>query len=117
MPHERAVPQAIREAALALLRAGHSLATTATTLGVSPDAVYDWRQRWRTDGTVAPRPPRGGRPPRIRGDLAAAVASYVDAHPEMTVAQVRDWLATTHDLAVSCSTMRRTMLRLGFRFH
>jgi transposase len=61
-----------RLAALPLFQQGEALCSIARRLGVSRQAVFVWKQRWKRRGEAAlRRRPRPGRPPKLaRSELA-----------------------------------------------
>ena len=102
----------LREKVLAAIDRGMSRAAVAATFGVSPSTIKRWRRRQR-DGALAPRQ-SPGRPARLGAALEAGLAAQVQAAPDATIAEHgAAWQEATGQ-AVSPSTMRRALVRLGW---
>ena len=104
-------PTVLRERLLCFLDAGHSHAEAARTFGVSLSSIARWRQR-AAAADLAPST-RPGRPRRIDGDHAPALAAQVAAAPDATLAEPCTQWARTQGMVVSGATMSRALHRLG----
>lgn len=85
----------------------------ADRFGVSRGFVQKIKRRWRTAGTAEPVAQRRGPTPRISDDDRTALAERVRATPDATDDEHRAWLAAERGVAVSTSTVNRTLLRMG----
>jgi transposase len=112
----RAAALAVRRLVIARRTNGESPTSIARDLRLSVRTVNRWWQRWRTDGTFAPRP-RPGRSPRLQPPETDALTAYLDEHPTATLAHLCTWLHDTHRIIVSPATMCRTLRRLGWCHH
>jgi transposase len=102
----------LREKVVAAVDRGMSRAAVAIAFGVSPSTVKRWRRRRKT-GSAAPRP-IPGRPARLGAALDAGLEPHLRAAPDATIAEhCAAWEQATGQ-AVSPSTMRRAIDRLGW---
>jgi transposase len=102
----------LREAALAAVDRGRPRAEVAATFGVSPSTLKRWVRRRQTGslvpGTIA------GRPSRLGTALDAGLVAQLQAAPDATIAEhCATWEQTTGQ-AVSPTTLRRALGRLGW---
>ena len=81
----------------------------ADRFGVSRGFVQKIKRRWRSAGTAEPVAQRRGPTPRITDDHRAALAERVRSAPDATDEEHRTWLAETRGVAVSVSTVNRTL--------
>jgi transposase len=95
-----------------VLAAVGSVRVVAARFGVSPSYVVKVRQRRDRDGSLQPRPQK---PPmaRLLVDLHPAIASRVAETPEMTLADLRQWLRRRHGVSASITTVWTTLRQLG----
>ena len=102
----------LRDRVLALYDEGVPTKRVAAQLRVSP--AWARRVKQRRD-----EPPRrvGGSRPKIDAAARATLASWVDATPDSTLAELRDRLAGELRLAVSIATVWNTLraLRLSYK--
>lgn len=108
----RAYSVDLRERVMAAVADGCSIAEAAQRFSVSVDAIYDWRQRDRDQGTLAPSLARGGRPRRLTPAQDRALQAHIDAEPDATLTELQQWLATEHDLPVGRGTVGRAVARV-----
>ncbi len=102
----------LREKVLAALDRGLRRAAAAATFGVSLSTIKRWQRRRRSGALTPGRSP--GRPPRLGAALDAGVEVQVRAAPDATLAEhCAAWKEATGQ-AVSPSTMRRAIARLGW---
>lgn len=72
--------------------------------------VQNILERWRDDGTVKPRPRLAGRKPAFSLEERQRLERQVEAHPDATLAELRDRCGKQ----VSLVCLHRTLRRLGF---
>lgn len=99
----------LRKRVLADCDAGLGTKAVAEKYGISESLVRRWKQRWRENGEVGPRP-RGGRRPRVVD--RAALAAAVEAQPDATLRELREALG----VEVSLQTIWRVLRELGLSF-
>ncbi len=95
-----------------LAATGETIRAIAVRLSVSPSYVSKVRARLRETGQATPGPQHNHVRPRLEpyyDVLRARVAEQADA----TIAELRDWMAREHGVAVSHPVMWETLRRLG----
>lgn len=97
----------------AALRADATEQQVADRFAVSRGFVQKVKRRWRSAGTAEPVAQRRGPAPALSDDDRAALAERVRAASDATADEHRVWLVAERDAAVSCSTVNRTLVRLG----
>ena len=107
---QRVLDAALADAALA---DGAVEQQVADRFGVSRGFVQKIKRRWRSAGTAEPVAQRRGPTPRITDGHRAALAERVRAVPDATDEEHRTWLAETRGVAVSVSTVNRTLAAMG----
>jgi transposase len=93
--HERDGPVRTRLHALWLLREGHGLAETATTVGVAYRTVQQWLAWYRAGGVAEVRTDRKagrGQLPRLSPAQQAQVVAHTAAGECFTVQDTVDWV-------------------------
>lgn len=95
-----------------VLAAEGSARQVASRFGVSVSYVVKARQRLSRTGASTPRPQK---PPvmRVLVHLHDVIAAEMTAHPETTIAELRDWLLRMHRVSASMGTVWTTLARLG----
>lgn len=89
-----------------------SLRKTAKRFSVSLNFVWLLWERYRRTGSVAPKPHGGGRQPAIAGKDLERLRRLVDRHNDATLAEIRELFNRQAGMAVSASTISRTLKRL-----
>lgn len=89
---------------------GQSMGAIAQRFRIPKGTVQNILERWREDGTVQPRPRRAGRKPAFSRSERRRLAKRVEAHPDATLAELRDWSGKQ----VSLVCLHRTLRQLGF---
>lgn len=97
----------------AALRADATEQQVADRFAVSRGFVQKVKRRWRSAGTAEPVAQRRGPAPALSDDDRAALAERVRTASDATADEHRVWLVAERDVAVSCSTVNRTLARLG----
>ena len=80
---------------------------------VSPDCVHRLIQRYRTTGSVAPKPHAGGSKPTLQAEHHRVLQELVAADNDATLAQLAERLAEQSQVKVSPSTISRTLGKLN----
>ncbi|MCO5220462.1 MAG: helix-turn-helix domain-containing protein [Thermomicrobiales bacterium] len=108
----RAYSVDLRERVMAAVADGCSIAEAAHRFSVRVDAIYDWRRRQQTTGSLAPTTHHCGRPRRVSPEMDRALQAQIDAEPDATLTELQAWLATEHGLVVGRGTVIRAVARL-----
>ena len=95
-----------------VLAASGSARAVAARFGVSISYVIKARQRRDRLGETTARPQRSHTARRL-APWHDAVAAHVRAQPDVTLAELRDWLLATHGVRASMGLMWNTLDRLG----
>ena len=103
----------LRRRVLAACDAGATTLIVAKRFSVSPAWVRRVKQRRRENNELVARPSGGDRRSKFNAKAMQRLADQVARHPDMTLAQLRDWAAEA--LAIQCSLMAvcRTLKRVG----
>ena len=72
--------------------------------------------QWERDGHVSPRPQGGDNRSHRMEAFAAEVLNLVDETPDITLAEIAEYLEGTHGLRTSQSAVRRLLDRHGMTF-
>ena len=100
----------VRQRIVAAVEAGeHSLRALAELFCVDLSTIVRLLQRFRTTGSVQPKPHGGGPRPKLDAQATARLLELVRQQPDATLAELRD------RLGVDCSivTIFRTLTRKG----
>ena len=89
---------------------GQSMGEIARRFKVPKGTVQNIVERWRDSGTVEPRPRRAGRKPAFSPAERRRLARQVEAHPDATLAELRE----RSGKQVSLVCLHRTLRQLGF---
>lgn len=108
----RAYSQDLRDRVMAAVDAGDPVRGVAKRFEVSAAYVYKALIRRRMTGEVGARTERG-RPPRKLTRHEGAIAAFLNANPDATLADVRRHLAERHAVPVSIHAVWSTVRRLG----
>jgi transposase len=90
-----------------------SLRKIAKRFSVSLNFVWLLWDRYRKTGSVEPKPPGGGQIPMIGGKDVERFRRLVEKHNDATLMELRDMFYHWTGVAVSESTIARTVNRLG----
>jgi transposase len=102
----------LRSRVLAAIDGGGSAKATAQLFQVSISYIYKaWGRRSATGETEA-RPQRNRQPLKLK-DHHAAITAEVALRPDLTLNELRAWLAEAHGVTASLGLMHNTLARLG----
>ena len=104
----------LRTRVISQVHAGFSRREVARRFSVSPSFVIKVFQRFERSGSAASA--KQGRPSG-KGKLATfktALVARVAAHPDLTLAELRDWLARKHRVGVHLFSISRVLKSAGF---
>jgi transposase len=108
----RAYGQDLRDKMFAAIDRGMEPVEVAETFTVSVSWIYKALGRRRATGEMTARPQRCHVPGKLdlhHDEIRARVAAV----PDMTIAELRDWLRTARGISVSHAVMWETLKRLG----
>src|SRR6202162_2271991 len=106
----------LRGRVLAAVAAAMPARAAASVFRVSVSYIYKALIRRRRTGEVSASARRGHRPRKLRPDQEAALASHIEAHPDITLAALQTWLAGEHAVRLSNGAMWSAVDRLGLTF-
>ena len=101
-----------RERLVAAVEAGLAPGEAATLFQVHIRTIYRWLARHRRGEALTDKP-RSGRPPKLGAGGDALLLAQVAAHPDATLPEHADRLATTTGVRLSPSQVGRILRRLG----
>ena len=86
----------------------------AALFGVSRTLVKKLLRQRRETGSVAPKPPGGGQPPKLDDKRGEALRSYILAGKEdASLGEVQTYVARRWRVGLSEATVSRLLARLG----
>ena len=83
---------------------------------VSVSYIYKALIRRRRTGEVSASTRRGHRPRKLSPAQEAALASHIEAHPDLTLAALQTWLLAEHGVRLTNGAMWSAVARLGLSF-
>ena len=92
--------------------AGEAVGEIAEALQVSVSYVSKVLSRRRQTGETEARPQRCHVLPKLAG-LYDAIQAEMKSRPDATLAEIRRWLNTTHQVSASDGLMHNTLVKLG----
>ena len=95
---------------------GMSRRSAAKRFGVSPSTAIRWVNQWFQEGHVDPAPQGGDNRSQRMEAHAVEVLALIEAAPDITLAELAEYLDKTHGLRVSQSTVWRLLERHGMTF-
>jgi transposase len=108
----KAYSQDLRERVFAAADEGAPVGRIAGVLRVSVSYVSKVLSRRRETGETSARPQCGHVPPKLAG-RHEAIQAQVTARPDMTVAELRQWLNETQNVSAGEGVICKTLKRLG----
>src|SRR3954467_12742958 len=109
-----AYSQDLRDRVLAYSDAGELVGEIAAALCVSVSYVSKVLGRWARTGERCARPQRCHVQPKLAG-LYDAIQAEVRARPDATLAELRLWLAQTHEVTSCPGLMHATLRKLRLK--
>ena len=106
----------LRERLVSAVEGGLSRRSAADRFGVAPSTAIHWVARWRRTGTVAPEPQGGDRRSHRAEAHGEEILGLIDETPDITLAEIAEYLRETHALSVAQSTVWRLLDRHGLTF-
>jgi transposase len=103
----------LRERVVSAVDGGLSRRAAAERFGVAVSTAIKWMARWRRTGDVRPRPQGGDKRSQRIEAHAADVLAWVEATPDMTLAEIASRLEETHGPRVAPSSIWRLLDRHG----
>ena len=102
----------LRHRVLAAVDGGSTAGVVALRFGVSVSYIYKALARRRATGETQARAQRSHQGPKL-ADQHAAIRAEVASRPDVTLDELRAWLAAEHDVSASLGLMHNTLARLG----
>ncbi len=112
----QAYSQDLRDRVLGSVDGGTGVYAVAELFRVSVSYIYKALKRRRTTGERSPNPNRGHRPRKLTRSQEAALAAHIDAHSDITLARLQDWLEATHGVRLSDGAIHAAVSRLDLSF-
>ncbi len=109
----RAYSYDLRQRILRAVDQGKSRAEITQTFAVSRSTIKRYLTLRRETGDVKPKA-IPGRPSKKGSALHAGLLPQLEAHPDATLDEHRQWWEATHGIQVSSATMSRAMKRLNW---
>lgn len=106
----------LRGRVLAAVDGGMAARAAAKLFQVSLSYIYKALIRRRRTGEVSASTRRGHRPRKLSPAQETALASHIEAHPDLTLAALRTWLLVEHGVRLSNGAMWSAVARLGLSF-
>lgn len=94
----------------ARLEDGQSMGEIAQRFRIPKGTVQNILERYRTAGTVDPKPQNAGRKPGVSKQALSKLERAVERHPDATLEELRERCG----LSVSVVTVHNTLKKLGF---
>ena len=111
----RAYSQDLRDKVMAAFDAGEPAREVAARFEVSVSFIYKADLRRRRTGETTAGAQRCRLPLRLE-PYRGAILAHIEAHPDATMAELRDWLISEHDVRVCLATVWKTRGRFGLTF-
>jgi transposase len=110
----RRISKDIKEAALRLWNVGWETEEICFALAISRSSMYRWQSIFDEHGTVnRPKSPLIGRPRILTRALMTAGQTLFQEESDLYLDEVVTWLALTHDIVISSSTLSRNLKEAG----
>ena len=102
----------LRERVLAAVDDGLPATAVAERFGVSVSFIDEALKRRRVSGETTARAQCNQQALKLAAHHEA-IRAEVERRPDVTLAELRAWLVSTHDIAASLGLMHNTLIRLG----
>src|SRR5689334_23143008 len=106
----------LRARVLAAVDAGMAARAAARVFRVSVSYIYKALIRRRRTGEASASARRGHRPRKLTPAQEAALAAHIEAHPDLTLAALQEWLLAEHGVRLSNGAIWSAVARLGLSF-
>lgn len=106
----------LRSRVLAAVDGGMAARAAASVFQVSVSYIYKALIRRRQTGAVEASSRRGHRPRKLTPEQEIALAAYIKAHNDVTLAAAQLWLASEHGVRLSNGAIWNTIDRLGLSY-
>ena len=104
----------LRRRIVAAVEGGMPKPEAARLFGVSTSSVKRYSRLAAHEEPLAPRKKGGGRPPKTNAAIAGLLEEDVDRRPYAAVRERAAFIRGVSGVALSVSTVRRALRRLGF---
>lgn len=101
----------LRDRVLAAVDSGMGAYAAAAVFRVSVSWIYKACARRRSTGETTARAQRNHVPPKLAAQ-SEAIRRKVAAEPDITLAELRAWLTSEHQVSISHAGMWKTLARL-----
>ena len=112
----QAYSQDLRDRVLAAVDGGMGAYRAAALFSVSVSYIYKALDRRRSTGESGPNANRGHPQRKLSASQEVALAAHIEAHPDLTLARLRDWLEAEHGVRLSSGGIWTAVDRLGLSF-
>jgi transposase len=106
----------LRARVLSAVDGGMAARGAAKLFHVSVSYIYKALIRRRRTGEVSASLRRGHRPRKLSPAQEVALAAYIGAYPDLTLAALQAWLLAEHGVRLSNGAMWSAVARLGLSF-
>jgi transposase len=106
----------LRARVLAAVDGGMAARAAAKLFRVSVSYIYKALIRRRRTGETTASSRRGHRPRKLSAAQEAALATHIEAHPDLTLTALQAWLLEEHRVRLSNGAMWSAVTRLGLSF-
>ena len=106
----------LRARVLAAVDGGMAARAAAKLFRVSVSYIYKALIRRRRTGETTASSRRGHRPRKLSAAQEAALATHIEAHPDLTLTALQAWLLEEHRVRLSNGAMWLAVTRLGLSF-
>ena len=106
----------LRGRVLAAIDGGMAARSAASVFRVSVSYIYKALIRRRRTGETTASSRRGHRPRKLSAAQEAALATHIEAHPDLTLTALQAWLLEEHRVRLSNGAMWSAVARLGLSF-
>jgi transposase len=85
----------------------------AAQFRVGPASLKRWVAKWRSSGSVAPKPPVGGRPPKLTSACEEVLRTLVEEQPDAYCWELAERLEAKTSVKVDEDTVGRALRRMN----
>ena len=106
----------LRERLISAVEGGMSRRSAAQRFGIAASTAIKWVDQWRRTGSIRPQPQGGDKRSHRIEAHAEEILALVDETPDITLAEIAEWLNEAHGLKVAQSTVWGLLNRRGMTF-